>query len=1372
MRDSLSLRKLSSRGDRPTRQKTAEMKDRGRRSARGGSPSAPRKNSSEPVINHSSSRKRTRGSTLSHQKGAPTSRIFQDRSFQVSPSPTHRKRGRPYKEERMMASSTKTREKKRERKGRTRGRSSSTAQHGWVQQVTPSSGDVTLAPSRPSSSRMRESRPSSRRAAAGSAPDSSVVRPAPSVVSETTAAYAPPAWPFLEQKPQRQTRQRPVDPDKLIRVCVERSDGGGDNMSSSNSSRGRNKSAQQNQAVQNPNLDHREKYQASSVANASSSKASTGGGTSSRPHSNGIANRTVTSSSRRHVVRFSSGVTSRLGGTSERSTPPSFASNTTTTTTPAVSAQVSAATATREGGTRVDGRETEAAKTDNVICPQFRLHNLFGTGTTTTTTASDNDDNQSGQTSGKPTLGPRRKRPVKTEAGATREGRSMAPPRRSASACGGGGGKQVGFLDQTKDALVRSTQAVFGSDYDMDDDDFAFLEQLNGGRSAGGGSKMATGGDFTGEKGWAVSANLFEGMIERLERQESRARDTMVLVEASLRLKEEHADAAKRVDQFIKEGDAVLNFAAGVTEDDDSSARRGRSGSNGVDGGGGGGATSDVSGSHSDGHTSDSHGGGSSSSGRRHGCGSTTSTGGRRRKKHTGYVQEEDSDSDDGERHARIMRSRGPVTLTETFALPLLRSYVTAFKSSSDTHRGATNIGSGLAGARETASRRSKGWKGKGKQPASRSGKSSGGNEEEEEEEDRAAVSDDQLLDVFRYWAKKREAYGGPMLRCFHPFIMKLWRRMEDPVREAEDQEEGKDPHASPEAFDTLKSFRQDLDKARLVVDCVKRREKLKRSAIRFANAYWKIFDDTMDAPRPRAPRPFQPKVTTTPAAPPAAPPLLSTSARPSTRRAARTTSGAVSNGVNVDGGSASGAGGSRSSGRAAAAAARAAVAALATAESMEEDDCDAGVEEQEHGWEGEREEEVPLPPPLPAKLNGKARGLAEQEQGWNTFAQLPTRAVAIPTSVRPTRQKKKGPGVQRGRNEVRERALQAVANPARGLFVHRGVAGGDVAVDRRHERPNSRAVKLAEKNEAIPGAPQHQRSTNSSKPAGEAAPPVIAEEKIDERARRRERFNSASSAALAQQQASRRQQSNRQQSSARQSSRQQPSRQQPSRQQPSRQQPSRQQPSRMHRLREPQSEVVQADEEQHDSAEVQDVKAPIAAGRASRRGGAGVRDGVAGRRGVRGANKPEKVNEARSNKTKKRRKAAFGPEDAEEESNKFDGAAKGRQVTARGSERTKRRRLDENTNVENGALSNVRQHRARSSSASSSSSSDHPSISNTRASRSEAAVVVMEDVPMSPKAAVMLPGSKNQKTTSRSGRRKSRFANDGRSNRALARLS
>lgn len=524
----------------------------------------------------------------------------------------------------------------------------------------------------------------------------------------------------------------------------------------------------------------------------------------------------------------------------------------------------------------------------------------------------------------------------------------------------------------------------------------------------------------------------------------------------------------------------------------------------------------------------------------------------------------------------------------------------------------------------------------------------------------------------------------------------------------------------------------------------MKRREKLKRSAIRFANAYWKIFDDTMDAPRPRAPRQSQPKVTTAPTAPPAAPPLLSTSARPSTRRAARTTSGTVSNGVSVDGSGASGAGGSRSSGRAAAAAARAAVAALATAEAMEEHECNADGEGQEHGGEGEREEEVPLPPPLPAKFNGKAGGLAEQEQGWNTFAQLPTRAVAIPAPVpaadkdaRPPGQKRKGPGVQRGRNEVRERALRAVANPARGLFVHRGVAGRGVAVDSRHERPSSTAVEVAEKDEGIPGTAQHQRSTNSSKTGGEAAPAVNAEEEIDERARRRERFNSASSAALAQHQASRRQQSSRQQSSTRQSS--------------------RQQPSRMHRLREPESEVVQADEEQD---EVRDVEAPVAAGRASRRG-------------VGGGNEHEKMNDARSNTTKKRRKAAFGPEDAEEESNKYNAATKGRKVPARGSERTtKRRRLDENTNLENAALSNVRQHRARSSSASSSSSSDHASVSKPRASRSEAAVVVMEDVPMSPKAALMLPGSKNHKTTSRSGRRKSRFANDGRSNRALARLS
>lgn len=80
-------------------------------------------------------------------------------------------------------------------------------------------------------------------------------------------------------------------------------------------------------------------------------------------------------------------------------------------------------------------------------------------------------------------------------------------------------------MEKTKGALVRSTQAVLGSDYDMDDEDSAFLELLNNGGAGGGGGSGAAGEGELGEKWWAISADLFEAMIERLERQESRARD-------------------------------------------------------------------------------------------------------------------------------------------------------------------------------------------------------------------------------------------------------------------------------------------------------------------------------------------------------------------------------------------------------------------------------------------------------------------------------------------------------------------------------------------------------------------------------------------------------------------------------------------------------------------------------------------------------------------------------------------------------------------------------------------------------------------------------------------------------------------------------
>lgn len=136
----------------------------------------------------------------------------------------------------------------------------------------------------------------------------------------------------------------------------------------------------------------------------------------------------------------------------------------------------------------------------------------------------------------------------------------------------------------------------------------------------------------------------------------------------------------------------------------------------------------------------------------------------RREKK--GYVYEEDSCSDDEDDSlSRIMRGRGPVILSAEFALPLLRTCIMKYQKRIGDGVSSSNKGGTVAGP-GTVSRCMKG-------KASRMG--SGGKME---------ILDSNLLLVFRYWARKRERYGGPMLRCFHEVERKHWRRMEDPQRE------------------------------------------------------------------------------------------------------------------------------------------------------------------------------------------------------------------------------------------------------------------------------------------------------------------------------------------------------------------------------------------------------------------------------------------------------------------------------------------------------------------------------------------------------------------------------------------------------------
>lgn len=279
----------------------------------------------------------------------------------------------------------------------------------------------------------------------------------------------------------------------------------------------------------------------------------------------------------------------------------------------------------------------------------------------------------------------------------------------------------------------------------------------------------------------------------------------MVLVEASLRLKQEHDDAAERVNQFIREGDAVLNVALGnASVSEETGAGGALAGSSnadfgdgvgGIGSGGSGGGFSDG-GSVTQGIISDGGVGSSNARKRVGGCGSSSGDGAAAaRRRQNGYAQEDDSDSDEGEHQARILRSRGPAILSQPFALPLLRSCVVA--SLERAGSGGGGFGGGTeGGVREksrgaAASKAARGGKGKGK-AAVRAGVTAGG------------VWDEKLLAVYQYWAQKRRAYGGPMLRCFHPFMMKLWRRMEDPVREVCEEEfrVGSRPPPCVEAFE------------------------------------------------------------------------------------------------------------------------------------------------------------------------------------------------------------------------------------------------------------------------------------------------------------------------------------------------------------------------------------------------------------------------------------------------------------------------------------------------------------------------------------------------------------------------------------------
>ncbi|CAM9985494.1 unnamed protein product, partial [Laminaria digitata] len=236
MRDSLNAGPLSRRGERSSRQKRptpSEMpiapgkkKDRGR--ARGASPPGQQRRSDPDDRASSSSRKRPR---VLAQMGGGSSRL-QRPDPSISPPPT-RKRGRPTNEERL-------RREKDCGRSTSQGRVQRSLSVGAARSSLPSSNasgtsDRTVVVPPPS-------RPAAAPTASTAAADVSSV-PAATATTAAAAASASsaPSWPF-QQQPQRLTRTRPVDQDRMLKVFIGEGpskgprSGGGSNGGSGGSS--------------------------------------------------------------------------------------------------------------------------------------------------------------------------------------------------------------------------------------------------------------------------------------------------------------------------------------------------------------------------------------------------------------------------------------------------------------------------------------------------------------------------------------------------------------------------------------------------------------------------------------------------------------------------------------------------------------------------------------------------------------------------------------------------------------------------------------------------------------------------------------------------------------------------------------------------------------------------------------------------------------------------------------------------------------------------------------------------------------------------------------------------------------------------------
>jgi hypothetical protein len=109
----------------------------------------------------------------------------------------------------------------------------------------------------------------------------------------------------------------------------------------------------------------------------------------------------------------------------------------------------------------------------------------------------------------------------------------------------------------------------------------------------------------------------------------------------------------------------------------------------------------------------------------------------------------------------------------------------------------------------------------------------SGKKEMEESKSD--TETDKLLLEVYDFWIKKRSGRFSSLLRCYHNFIMKKWGQQDALPPLPEDVGGG---NMLKNGYTELLKLRLALEKARILADRVRRREKLKRDLLKLSGEH------------------------------------------------------------------------------------------------------------------------------------------------------------------------------------------------------------------------------------------------------------------------------------------------------------------------------------------------------------------------------------------------------------------------------------------------------------------------------------------------------------------------------------------------------